>query len=323
MAQRERTVPVHRIEFDVGWPPGHVASYLIDCAEPTLVDAGMAGAGCEERLHERFAGLDTDLADVEHLLITHPHVDHIGQVNAVLAAADPTVYAPAGVRERFARDPADLRRAVEKNATRAGLGGEKREAAVEMAVDSLERNRALLPPAAVDVWVEGGEAREIGGTPIEVIHAPGHQADHCCFSVALGEERALLAGDMAIDTFRPVLLHTGLDRGVEAAIDAFGGALDRLSALDSDRVYPGHGPVHADFERVLERDRKSLDRMLNRTARAVEEESKTAAAVAAERAGDRDITYILPEVVAALSHLESAGRVEAELAEGVARYRAR
>jgi glyoxylase-like metal-dependent hydrolase (beta-lactamase superfamily II) len=319
MAQRERAVPVHRIEFDVDWPPGHVTSYLIDCDEPTLVDAGMPGADAETRLREELSDIDYDLADVENLVLTHPHIDHIGQTDTVLAAANPTVYAPIGVRERFARNSDDLADAVRENATRAGLAGDDRERAVEKAVESLERNRGLLPPEAVDVWVADGVTYEVGNTPVKALHTPGHQADHCCFAVELGAERALVAGDMAIEPFRPVTLHTGLGRGVEEGIGSFYSALDRLATLDPDRVYPGHGPVHTDFEHVVERDRRSLDRMLNRTIEALDE-PRTAADIADRRTGEQASTYILPETVAALRHLESMGRIEAELVDGVVRY---
>lgn len=323
MAQRERVLPIHRIEFDVNWPPGHVASFLIDCDEPTLVDCGMPGPDCETRLRETLSEIGDGLEAIDHLVLTHPHVDHIGQVKTVVEAADPTVYAPAGIRERFARDPDDLKGTVRKNAKSAGLTGSERETAVGMAVESLKRNRGLLPVEAVDVWVEDGQTYEIGRTPADVIHTPGHQADHCCFSVELGDERALLAGDMAIEPFRPVTLHTGLDRGVENAISAFEDALDRLAALDPDRVYPGHGPVHTDFDHVIERDRRRLDRMLDRTVEGLDDEHRTAAEVAETRAGDSDSTYILPEVVAALRYLETNDRIAAAVVDGVTRYRPR
>ena len=322
MAQCERTVPVHRIEFDVAWPPGHVASYLVECDEPTLVDAGMAGADGETRLREALADAGHDLADIEHLVLTHPHVDHIGYVNTMIEVADPTLHVPAGVRERFARDPDDLGRVVRRTARAAGLTGEALDDAVDTAVESLERNRTLLPVEAVDVWIEGGATYDVGGTTVEAVHTPGHQADHCCFAVEFGDERALLAGDMAIEPFRPVVLHSGLDRGVENAIDAFYDALDRLAALDPDRVYPGHGPVHTEFDRVVERDCRSLDRLLDRTVAQLDDDHRTAAAIADARAGG-DSTYVLPEVVAALHHLDANGRVEADRVDGVARYHAR
>lgn len=60
-------VRVRRVEFGMEWPPGHVAAYLLDADEP---------------------------ADIEHVLLTHPHVDHIGQVQTVIDEGDPEVYAP-------------------------------------------------------------------------------------------------------------------------------------------------------------------------------------------------------------------------------------
>jgi glyoxylase-like metal-dependent hydrolase (beta-lactamase superfamily II) len=320
MAQRERATAVHRIEFAVDWPPGHVASYLVDCERPTLVDAGMPGDDDSERqLREALAAIDYELAEIDQLVLTHPHIDHIGQTNAVIAAADPTVYAPIGVRKRFARDSDDLAAVVEGNATRAGLTGDDRERAIGMAVESLERNRDLLPPDAVDVWVEDGGSYDVGGVPVDVLHTPGHQADHCCFTVELDGERALLAGDMAIESFRPVTLHTGLDHGVEEAIGAFYGALDRLDTLDPDRVYPGHGPVHTEFERTIERDRRSLDRLLDNTVESLDE-PRTAADVVTRRTDDDDPTNLLPETVAVLTHLAARGRIEAELVDGVVQY---
>lgn len=320
MGQRETTVPIHRIEFDVNWPPGHVVSYLVDCEEPVLVDAGMPGTEHETVLRDGLAARDYALADIEHLVLTHPHVDHIGQVTSVVEAADPTVYAPTGVQARFARDLDDLGVAVRENATRAGLEGAQLETAVGMAVESLRRNRELLPVDTVDVWVDGGETVDVGRASVDVVHVPGHQADQCCFLVELDGERVLVSGDAAIEPFRPVVLHTGLDRGVESAIDAFYTTLDRLEALSPDRVYPGHGPVHTDFDSVVARDRAHLNRMLDRTVERLADGPQTAVEVAKSRTDDSDITYIVPEVVSALRHLEANGKIEGSAVDGVVRY---
>jgi glyoxylase-like metal-dependent hydrolase (beta-lactamase superfamily II) len=329
--QRGMTVPVYRIEYDVDWPPGHVASYLIGCDEPVLIDAGMPGSDSEDRLRESLASHGYELADIEHLVLTHPHIDHIGQVTTIVELADPMVYAPVGVRERFTRDLASLDGTVRENATAAGFVDERLEAVVERAVESLRRNRKCLPSETVDTWVDDSQTVSIGETPVDAIHTPGHQADHCCFLVEMNGENVLISGDMAIEPFRPVVLHTGLDDGVEDAIDAFYMALDRLASIETnfdiniDRVYPGHGPIHSDFDRVIERDRKNIDRMLERTVESLQKQDgpKTAAEVAASRAGDRDPLYVASEVVAALAYLKSEGRIETTVTDGVTRYYAR
>jgi len=318
MEPRGTAQDVHRLTFDIDWPPGTVACYLIDGPEPVLVDAATPDHGTA--FGERLAAHDLAPADVDHVLVTHPHVDHIGQVPTVLEAGEPTVYAPAGVRERFARDPSELAARVRRNATAAGFPEEQREMAVDMAVESLERNSDLLAPDAVDVWIEPGESTAVGPLEVGAVHVPGHQADHLAYPVETGDESALFAGDMAVEPLRSVSLHDGLDDGHREAVDAFYEALDRLAALDVDRVYPGHGPVHRDLQGVVRRDRESLDARLDGVRRLVAEGRETAAEVAFALAGDRDVEYIVPESMAALAHLEATGAVSVELVDGVRRY---
>ncbi|PSP73671.1 hydroxyacylglutathione hydrolase [Halobacteriales archaeon QS_3_64_16] len=317
---------VHRIEFDVDWPPGHVAAYLLETPELTLIDAGMTGERAGDRLEEALDTAGYDLADVAHLLVTHPHVDHVGQVPRVIERADPTVYAPVGVRERLAREPDDLERQVEANATAAGLGGAERDGAIGMARDSLERSRRLLPPAAVDRWVgeDGSDSVTVGELEFETIPTPGHQADHHCFETTIEGERVLFAGDTVLEPFRPVLLHIGLDRGVEQSLPAFERTLDRLGARSIDRAFPGHGPVHEEHQETIDRDRRSLRRLTEGVASRLDPENGTTAAeLARERVEDeREFAYRLPEVVSALARLEATDRARRSTTEaGVQRYR--
>lgn len=321
-----RLSSVRRIEFSVDWPPGHVACYLVDGPELVLVDAGMPSdfdaedASPETTLREGFDAAGYEVADVDHLVVTHPHVDHVGQVPTVLAEADPTVHAPAGVEERFSRDPDAMADRVRANASRVGITGDQLDEAVEMAVESLRRDASLLPVEAVDHWIPRDETVDIGPLTAETIHAPGHQADHLCYAVDVAGERVLLSGDMAMEPFRAVAIHDGLDDGVADAFNAFYGALDRLSTLDPDRVYPGHGPVHADFHGVLERDRESLDRRLEQVHEQLADGTRTVPGVALALAGDRPVRYVVPEVMAAVSSLVDEGRAEETLEDGVAHY---
>ena len=60
---------VHRIEFTVDWPPGHVAAYLVGGPEPLLIDAGMAGDRGRRELDAGIEAAGYDVADVSHLLL--------------------------------------------------------------------------------------------------------------------------------------------------------------------------------------------------------------------------------------------------------------
>jgi glyoxylase-like metal-dependent hydrolase (beta-lactamase superfamily II) len=310
---------VHRIEIEVDWPPGHVAAYLIDGSEPILVDAGMAGEAAGDEFAAGLEDADCSLSDIDHLVVTHPHVDHIGQVTTLLDAGSPTVYAPLGARDRLSRDPEDLGATIRRNARQAGIRGDMLETVVEQSVNSLERNRTLLDPSVVDVWVEDDDRVTVGDEQLHAIHTPGHQADHLCYDFEHDGEQLLFSGDILLEPFRSVMIHTGLDDGVEDAVPAFLGALDRLDALGPRRALPGHGPTHNRIHEMAQRSRDSIERMLAEATEAVAEEETTVIELAQQRAGDRDFHYVLPEVYSALAHLDAEGEISSRL-EDETRY---
>ncbi|RXK49302.1 MBL fold metallo-hydrolase [Halorientalis pallida] len=320
--QMQESTTVHRLECSVDWPPENVAAYFVDCAEPILFDAGMAGETAREELTEDVASHGYELADIEHLVVTHPHTDHIGQVQAVIDAADSEVYAPASIQRRFERDPEDLSDTVRANAQAAGVQGEYLDDAVEMSVESLKRDSSLLPSEAVDHWLGRGETVDVGPLTVETVHTPGHQADHLCYLSDLDGERVLFSGDMALGTFRPVAMHTGFDDGYEDAIGEFYAALDTLADLDVDRVFTGHDDPHTEFDVRVQHDRESLDRLLDRTQEALENGSgATAVEIAFQRSGDRNMEYLVIETASALAHLDGEGVLTSETDDhGVRRY---
>lgn len=318
MATRNRQIEIYRFEFDVEWPPGHVACYLIDGPEPILVDAGAPDR--TDTLQPALSAHGYSPADIEHVLITHPHVDHIGNVLTVLEAGDPTVYAPSGSRERLQQDSELLQTRVRRNCLAAGFSEERTEAATQKAVRSLERNAELLPPDRVDVWLEPNRTETIGGLEIHPIFLPGHQADHLSYRTEHDGDHVLFAGDMGIRPFRPILIHDGLDDGYRDAFDAFYTSIDRMEARDIDRVYPGHGPAHGALDEVIERDRNSLDDRLDRVVALVSNGYDTAPEIASELTGGHSIDYILPETMSALAYLDAAGRVESQRIDGVRHY---
>lgn len=313
------SVSIHRLAFDLPFPPNTAYAYLLPTDEPVLIDAGALGDSAWQELE---AGLDSvgfEPSDIEHLFVTHPHTDHAGQVSTLLDVADPTLYTPVGVRGRLERDSDKLAATVRSNARAAGLPNPEDE--VDDAVSSLERNRGLLPPDEIDVELEFGEPVDAGGVTIEPIHAPGHQQNQAALLV----DDLLFAGDAIAEPFRPAALHVGLGRGCRNAIDAFYGTLDRLADLDVDRVYPGHGPIFEDLESVVADARKDLDALLEESRDAVASiEPATAYEVTEVRTDDpRRIGFEIYETVGALARLERQGILDSSMDDGVRRYERR
>ncbi|WP_276261556.1 MBL fold metallo-hydrolase [Haloglomus litoreum] len=322
--------PVHRIETTVDWPPGHAACYLVDAAEPILVDAGSPEDRGAQELREGLAEQGLEPADIEHVLVTHPHTDHDGQVANLLEAGDPTVYAPAAAVERLERDPDELESIVEANARTVGVPESLRSYVVSQAVESLKRNARYCPPEAVDVRLAAGDAFEAGGVTFESIHCPGHQVDQFAFAATLGPdpgeasdggaagERVLFSADAVIEPFRAAALHAGLDDGTFDSVSASYRCYGALRSYAFDRVYPGHGPVFTDYTGAVERSIESLDDLLDDVESTLADlESATAFEVANARADIAEQPYVLFETIGACAELVERGRASNRLEDEI------
>lgn len=74
---------------EVDSAPGRIRAYLT--TDGTLVDTGLA-----ESTDALLAGISETGIDVERVVITHADPDHVGGIDAVVAAHDPEVYLPVG-----------------------------------------------------------------------------------------------------------------------------------------------------------------------------------------------------------------------------------
>jgi glyoxylase-like metal-dependent hydrolase (beta-lactamase superfamily II) len=67
-------------------------AYLVSGEAPTLVDAGTM-PGVDDVIADALD--DTDVDELDRVVLTHQHHDHVGQLDAVLDRFDATVYAQA------------------------------------------------------------------------------------------------------------------------------------------------------------------------------------------------------------------------------------
>lgn len=312
---------IHRFEFSVEWPPGHAAAYLLDGDETVLVDAGMPGEDAKRELSAGLVASRHEPSNVDHLLLTHAHRDHIGQVRTLLEDGAPTVYAPRQIAERYARDIEAVATATRTNLVEAGVDENALETMADRLVGFHRVIRDLLPLDAVDVWIDPGEPIDVGPFEFEPIHAPGHHVSQYCYRTELDGERALFSGDVAMEPFRAPALLVNFDDGVRDSVTTFLESLRRLESYDVDRVYPGHGPIHTDYADTVARSIADIEARLEETVDAVSTNGTTAFDLAYERTGrTHDIERLLVETVGMLSHLETEGRIDSRLEDGVRYY---
>lgn len=90
--------------------------------------------------------------------------------------------------------------------------------------------------------IADGDVVEVEGATLEAIWTPGHASDHLCF--LLREERVLFTGDMVLGAGTTVIPPDG-DLGDYLA------SLERLQALDVERIFPAHGPAIEEPQRKI------------------------------------------------------------------------
>jgi hydroxyacylglutathione hydrolase len=161
---------------------------------------------------ERLLGAVESLGvEIEAILITHCHFDHIGAVAPVARATGAPVYCPAIERPVLA----DVMRWVPP-----GFGP----------FESYEPEHTLA----------GGEHLELASLDIDVIFTPGHSPGHLTYAISAGSSApALLSGDVL---FQGSVGRVDLPGGDWPTLErSIGGLLDAFA--DDTVVYPGHMAV--------------------------------------------------------------------------------
>lgn len=313
---------VRRLEFSIDWPPGHSAAYLIPGAEPVLIDAGVPGETGRKELHEGLEEHGYEPSDIDHLVLTHAHADHVGQVSTVLESSETRLYAPEMLRRRFERDIDTIRRATKANMAEAGVPQSLLSEGLERQIENTERIRDAIPLTDVDEWIEDRDTIDIGEHSFEAIYSPGHHVTHVCYRTSIDSESVMFSGDVAIEPFRPFTIHTNFDDGVTDGVTAFLDTLERLLEYPTARVFPGHGPRHSNYRDALEDSIADLNDRIEACHENLRESGSTAVHISGNISdGFEEASRLLPEVVGALSHLEREGRAISELEDGVRYYR--
>lgn len=161
------------------------------------------------------AALDRAQFRVEHILLTHGHLDHAGGAAELKRALEARQGAPVRVVGPDARD-AFLLADIPAQGARFGLDG--------------------LESVTPDRWLAEGETVSIAGQDFAVLHCPGHTPGHVVFaSAALG---FAVVGDVI---FRGSVGRTDFPYGDGEALVA--SIRDKLLPLgDGMRFLCGHGP---------------------------------------------------------------------------------
>jgi glyoxylase-like metal-dependent hydrolase (beta-lactamase superfamily II) len=217
---------VHRLN------DGIVSFYLVeDGGRLTLVDAG--GTRHWDLLMRTLASIGRGLDDLESVVLTHAHSDHVGFAERARTEAD------AGVHVH--RSDAEAAKTGVTGKSEAGYGRYLLHLEAYRTLFTLSRAGAMkIVPVQIVSAFEDGRTIDVPGRP-RVVHMPGHTEGSC--SILLEDRRALVTGDCLVTrnpfTGRvgPQIMPAGLNEDSARALRS----LEALATVPADSILPGHG----------------------------------------------------------------------------------
>jgi glyoxylase-like metal-dependent hydrolase (beta-lactamase superfamily II) len=304
---------------------GRVNTYLLEDEPLTLVDSGPNSGKALDELERQLDALGHRIEDLEQVIITHQHIDHLGLVDIVAKRSGAEVAALdllAPFVENFGAD------AERDDAEAAALM--RRHGISEDVVSALRQVtgsfRAWGSKAKVTRPLHDGEVLELRDRRLEVQHRPGHSPSDTLFWDA--DRRILLAADHLIKHISSnPLISRPLDGSAERtqALVAYLESLKRTRELPAEIVLSGHGEPITDHAALIDERFALHQRRAQKLYRLIADQPRTGHELAQALWGDVAVTQAfltLSEVIGHVDLLVNAGYVR-EIDDGeVLRYEA-
>ena len=316
---------IHRIAIPTPFAVGRVNVYLIDDEPLTLVDAGPNSGTSFDELQRGIAALGHRLEDIELVILTHQHIDHLGLVSLVAAHSGAEVAAidvAVPFVENFSAEAQADDDFARGTMLRHGIPGD-----VVSALSSVSQAfRAWGSRADVTRVLRDGEEMSFRDRTLQVHHRPGHSPTDTVFHDR--ERRILIAADHLLGHISSNPLITRPPAGSSERPQALVTYLDSLRAtreMDVELVLPGHGDPVTDHRRLID-DRFALHRRrADKIARLLAERPRSAYEVAQALWGNIAVTqaYLtLSEVLGHVDLLLNDGRVREIKRDGLSSFEA-
>jgi len=307
---------------------GRVNTYLIEDDPLTLVDSGPNSGKALDELQHQLAEHGHSIDDIELVVLTHQHIDHLGLVDIIashsgadVAAIDKLVHFVEHYSEDATKDDEFAARVMLRN----GIPEETVQAlrTVSSAFRSWGAKATVTRP------LRDGESLALRDRALQVLHRPGHSPSDTIFWDA--ERRILIAADHLIKHIssnplisRPLDGASGEQERPRALLDYIA-SLEKTRELPAEIVLSGHGDPITDHVSLIDERLEFHRRRADRIHELIAEQPRSGYELAQALFGNVAVTqaYLtLSEVLGHVDLLVEDGRVRESERGGVVYFEA-
>ncbi len=314
---------IHCLRIPTPFAVGRVNCYLLEDRPLTLIDTGPNSGKALDELQAQLGARGHSIDDLELVILTHQHIDHLGLVEIIVQHSGAKVAALGLASDRLAnfREDAELEDdfAVELM-LRNGIPQE-----VAFALQSVSRSfRGWGARAEVTDSLEDGEEMVFADRRLQVLHRPGHSPSDTVFWDA--ERRILIAADHLIAHISSnPLITRPLDGSAERpqALAAYIESMRKTRELPAEIVLSGHGEPITDHVALIDERFAKHEQRKEKIYRLIAERPRTGYEIAQALWGNVAVTQAfltLSEVIGHADLLVNEGRVREVEDEEVVRY---
>ncbi|MGH2922459.1 MAG: MBL fold metallo-hydrolase [Solirubrobacterales bacterium] len=304
---------------------GRVNCYLLEDEPLTLIDAGPNSGKALDELEHQLEALGHRIEDLELVIVTHQHIDHLGLVDIVAKRSGATVSAIDVVVpfiENFGDDAERDDAEAAELMLRHGIS-EEVVTALRQVTGSF---RAWGSKAKVSDPFADGEFLQFRDRVLEAHLRPGHSPSDTVFWDS--NRRILIAADHLIKHISSnPLISRPLDRsgGRRQALVEYIESLQKTRGLPAELVLAGHGEPITDHVALIDQRFRMHQHRAEKLYGLIAAQPRTGHELAQALWGDVAVTQAfltLSEVIGHVDLLANAGHVRERDDGAVVRYEA-
>lgn len=297
---------IHRVPIPTPFRIGDVNAYLIEDDPLTLVDVGPNSARSLVALEAGLRAAGRSVEQLERIVITHQHADHLGLVDVLADRSG----APVCALDQLAPVLENWEDYAERNDRFAQAllhrHGVPREVVLTLRAATVGYRGWGASAPVSELLHDGGELAFAGRT-FSVHHRPGHSpTDTVFFDERTGD---LIAGDHLLRTVssNPLIAIPptgGPDDERPHALATYLASMRMTRGMPVGTVYPGHGEAFMGHASLIDERFAMHERRAHKFAELIRLQPRTAHEIALETWGKAAFTQALLTLSEVLGHVD-------------------